>query len=149
MRIITLSGVDRSINSLLRRCQMELTREEKQEIGRRMYNKEISVKDVMKEYAVTSSTAYKWLADYKRMNGIPLGSYKRSSHQSEGIRIKPASGGASKADMDAYMSMSREELINALILAKVNEARAKKGYEVKGDGANKEFVPLSKKNSKS
>ena len=44
--------------------------------------------------------------------------------------------------------MSKEELINELILAKANELRAKKGYEVKGDGANKVFVPLNNKNSK-
>ena len=46
-------------------------------------------------------------------------------------------------------SMSKEELINELIKAKANELRAKKGYEVKGVGANKEFIPLSNKNSKS
>ena len=44
--------------------------------------------------------------------------------------------------------MTREELINELILAKANELRAKKGYEVRGDGANKEFIPLNNKNSK-
>ena len=45
--------------------------------------------------------------------------------------------------------MTKEELINELIRAKVNKARAKKGYEVRGDGTNKEFVSLSRKNSKS
>jgi hypothetical protein len=48
----------------------------------------------------------------------------------------------------AYENMTREELINELILAKANELRAKKGYEVRGDGANKEFIPLNNKNSK-
>ena len=46
-------------------------------------------------------------------------------------------------------AMTKEELINELIRAKVNEARAKKGYEVRGDGTNKEFISLSRKNSKS
>ena len=50
--------------------------------------------------------------------------------------------------MESYMSMSKEELINELIKAKANELRAKKGYEVKGVGANKEFIPLNNKNSK-
>ena len=31
---------------------------------------------------------------------------------------------------------------------KANELRAKKGYEVKGVGADKEFIPLNNKNSK-
>ena len=44
--------------------------------------------------------------------------------------------------------MTREELMEELIKSKINEARAKKGYMVKGDGANKEFIPLDKKNSK-
>ena len=42
----------------------------------------------------------------------------------------------------------KEELINELIIAKANELRAKKGYEVKGAGAQKEFVPLDNKNTK-
>ena len=43
---------------------------------------------------------------------------------------------------------AEEELIDELIRAKVNEARAKKGYEVKGDGASKEYSSLSNKNFK-
>ena len=31
--------------------------------------------------------------------------------------------------------MSKEELIQALIQARITEARLKKGYEVKGDGS--------------
>ncbi len=45
--------------------------------------------------------------------------------------------------------MSKDELINELIRAKANEARAKKGYEVKGDGASKEYISLNNRNSKS
>ena len=45
--------------------------------------------------------------------------------------------------------MSKEDLIKELVIAKANELRAKKGYEVKGAGANKEFIPINNKNSKS
>ena len=45
--------------------------------------------------------------------------------------------------------MSKEELINELIIAKANELRAKKGYEVKGAGSNKEYSILNNKNTKS
>ena len=78
------------------------------------------------------------MTDYKRANGIPVESIIRKEN-------KPV--GAS-TDIETYMSMSKEELINELILAKANELRAKKGYEVKGTGANKEFIPLNSKNSK-
>ena len=50
--------------------------------------------------------------------------------------------------LEDYESMTKEELIQELIMAKINEARAKKGYEVKGVGAEKEFIPLDRKNTK-
>ena len=128
---------------------MKLTQEERMDIGRQMCNKEISYTEVMEKYGVSQSCAHKWLTDYKRVNEIPLCNTHKRPQETPGNSIKLLSKGASEADIEAYMSMSKEELINALILAKVNEARAKKRYEVKGDGATKEFVPLNKKNSKS
>lgn len=129
---------------------MKLTKEERMDIGRRMYNREITFRDVISMYDVSESCAHKCMTDYKRLHSIPLCKPNRETQQSSDNRpIKLISKGVSEADIEAYMAMSKEELINALILAKVNEARAKKGYEVKGDGASKEFVPLNKKNSKS
>ena len=52
------------------------------------------------------------------------------------------------AKLEDYETMSKEELINELVHAKINEARLKKGYEVKGVGAQKEFVPLDSKSTK-
>ena len=65
---------------------------------------------------------------------------------------KPAklfSAQASQSEIEIYNAMSKEELINELILAKANELRAKKGYIVKGVGADKEYIPLNNKNTKS
>ena len=53
------------------------------------------------------------------------------------------------ANNDVGLYKFRKELIEELIKAKINEARAKKGYEVKGVGQNKEFISLNNKNSKS
>ena len=117
---------------------MKLTREERMDLGRKIYLHEISRSEVMELYGIGKSTADKLLTDYKRSNGIPVASHVSKAN-------KPV--GAS-ADIETYMSMSKEELINELILAKANELRAKKGYEVKGVGANKEFIPLNNKNSK-
>ena len=47
-----------------------------------------------------------------------------------------------------YENMTRDELIDALILAKANELRAKKGYEVRGVGADKEFIISNEESSK-
>ena len=37
-------------------------------------------------------------------------------------------------ELDELKSMTKEELIQELIKARITEARLKKGYEVKGDG---------------
>lgn len=44
--------------------------------------------------------------------------------------------------------MSKDQLIQQLMLKDIEVARAKKGYEVKGDGIKKAYVSLSKKNTK-
>lgn len=44
--------------------------------------------------------------------------------------------------------MSKQELMDEIVKAKIEAARAKKGYEVKGDGCSKEYVPINNKNSK-
>lgn len=117
---------------------MKFTKDEQLDIGRRMYNKEITYIEAMNLYNISESCAHKYMTDYKKSQGIPL-----MQHSKSGSSIQLAS-----SDMEAYMSMSKEELINELIKAKANELRAKKGYEVKGVGVNKEFIPLSNKNSK-
>ncbi len=117
---------------------MKFTREEKLDIGRRLYHKELTVTEVMEQTGMGRSTADKCLTDFKRANGIPVKSKAKKVSRTVG----------SSSDIETYMSMSKEELINELILAKANELRAKKGYEVKGVGANKEFIPLNNKNLK-
>ena len=44
--------------------------------------------------------------------------------------------------------MSKEELIQEVMNSRIREARAKKGYEVKGVGVDKEFPNLDNKNTK-
>ena len=117
---------------------MKLTKDERMDVGRRMYNKEISYRDAMDLYGISETCAHKWMTDYKKSQGRALQPHSTSTSS---IRL-------TSSDMESYMSMSKEELINELIKAKANELRAKKGYEVKGVGANKEFIPLNNKNSK-
>ena len=42
----------------------------------------------------------------------------------------------------------KEELIKELVRSRIREERLKKGYEVKGVGAEKVFIPLNSKNTK-
>lgn len=121
---------------------MKYTKEQRLDIGYQLYTKELSTPEAMEKYDLSRSAVQLCLTDYKRANGIPL--QKQTSVQS--IRKSHTD---TTLDMDAYMAMSKEELINELIRAKVNEARAKKGYEVKGAGADKVYNSINNKNSKS
>ena len=54
----------------------------------------------------------------------------------------------SKDGTTEQLPMTKEELIKELVRARIREERLKKGYEVKGVGAEKVFIPLSSKNTK-
>ena len=113
------------------------SKEERLAIGKRICEGELTSKEAALEYGVSQRTIEKWVINYRESIGVksPRAKNKFSNNVLSNERA-------------AYESMSREELIDALILAKANELRAKKGYEVRGDGANKEFIPLNNKNSK-
>lgn len=119
---------------------MKYSKEERLDIGRQIYTGEISKQDAIKKYNISQSCAETYVTNYKRTNGIPVQSHKHSSTSKKKV--------VSDADLEIYQSMSKEELIQELILSKANELRAKKGYEVKGVGQNKEFITLNNKNSK-
>lgn len=53
-----------------------------------------------------------------------------------------------KLDYSDLESLSKEQLIDEIIKARVEAERAKKGYIVKGDGQEKEFISLKNLNSK-
>lgn len=123
---------------------MKYTKVERIDIGRQVYTHELSHDEAMSKYGVASSCIDNYVRVYKIENGIPTNTFI-----SEVSTTKPLTKVSQSPDIDAYMSMSKEELINELILAKANELRAKKGYEVKGVGANKEYISLNNKNTKS
>ena len=113
---------------------MGLTKEKREEMIKRILANELSYKEAAVEYDVTHDLVRRHMADYKRANGLS--------------KPKPTKNNVLSSEYAAYEDMTKEELIRELILAKANELRAKKGYEVRGDGANKEFISLNNKNSK-
>lgn len=122
---------------------MKYTKDERIDIGRQVYTHELSHKEAMKKYNIVSSSVDTYVRLYKIENGIPTSSYIPE------IKDKtPIIKHNEQLCIEDYKAMSKEELINELILAKANELRAKKGYEVKGVGANKEYISLSNKNTK-
>ena len=121
---------------------MSHTKEERRIIGEEIATGKISSKEAADKYHISLSLAQLYAQQYREAHDIP-------SPRPQKNALKKYQKVDSIKDIETYMAMSKEELINELILAKVNEARAKKGYEVKGVGANKAFSSLNVRNSKS
>ncbi len=122
---------------------MKYTKEQRIDIGRQVFTHELSHVDAEKKYEIAKSGIDRYVQEYKIANGIPTETRADRLENPALVKQNPP------LDIEAYKAMSKEELIDELIRAKINEARAKKGYEVKGDGASKEYISLSGKNSKS
>ena len=123
---------------------MKYTLEERLDIGRRIYEHELTCQQAADEYGIHKHTAKRYLWLYRDTNGL-LPQKARISTE----RIVNAKVAASMPeDISGYESMTKEGLIRELVLAKINEARAKKGYEVKGVGVEKEYIVYDSRNTK-
>ena len=123
---------------------MKYTREQRLDIGKRVYEGEINKYQAATEYGISEQTARNYMRQYRFANGLPA--------KEPGTRI-PREDGQPKPivmepDLEEYEAMTKEELIQELVRSKIREARLKKGYEVKGDGPEKVFMPLNNKNTK-
>ena len=122
---------------------MKYTLEQRLDIGRRIYEGEITRFQAAQEYDINDNTArnYMWL--YRDTNNLPPqnGGRKNSTTKaksSPSIEVK-------QPNLEEYESMTKEELIQALVQARITETRLKKGYEVKGDGS---VIHYSSKNTR-
>ena len=120
---------------------MSYTKEERREIGRRIYHGEISKSQAMEEYNISYYTARDYMRIYRDLEHLP----PKPPRQAICV-YQPAS--ASVSTNEEYQDMSKEELIRALAEAKINIARLKKGYTVRGAGAEKEYILLDSANTK-
>lgn len=117
----------------------KFTKEERLEIGKRIYNNEISVYDAATEYDINWYTARDYMREYRSLQSLPP--MKRGPRQVK----KSSSPKASYSDLE---SLTREQLIDEVIKARIETERAKKGYAVQGGGQEKEFIYLKNLNSK-
>jgi len=123
-----------------RRLTMKYTKEQRLDIGRRIYNGEISKYDAAVQYDISHQTARDYMRLYRNENHLPP---KHGRPASSGISIqKPV---PEPDNLEAYEAMSKDELIQELVRARIAEARLKKGYEVKGDGS---VIHYSSKNTR-
>lgn len=105
---------------------------EKLDIGRRVYERQLTAKEAAEESGVTLQTVYLYAREYMRSIGV-----------------EPLPKGTKRAEPSAdYRSMTREELINGPMLKDIEVARAKKGYAVKGGGKAKEFISIKDASSR-
>ena len=105
---------------------MKYTKEERLDIGRRIYTGEISRYEAAEQYAINEQTARDYMRLYRDVNQLPPKRGKRA--------IAAPSFQKAPAGMEDFQSMTKEQLIQELVKARITEARLKKGYEVKGDG---------------
>ena len=116
---------------------MKYTLEERLEIGRRIYDGEISRYEAAEQYGINDQTARNYMRMYRDANQLPPKQGKRAGST---LLFKN-----DRVGIDDLEAMTKEELIHELIKARITEARLKKGYEVKGDGT---VVLYDSKNTK-
>ena len=122
---------------------MKYTPEERMDIGRRVYEREMTCQAAAEVFGIHKHTAKRYLWMYRDTKGLPP-----KTGRPEGLKITSAAASELSGDITEYENMSREELIRELVLSKINEERAKKGYEVKGVGAEKKYIKYVSKNIK-
>ena len=121
---------------------MRYTKEERLEIGRKIYEGIMSWYEAAEVYGVSEYTARDYMRMYRDADSLP----PKSPVRYAGNYVYKPSG--SQHDISDYESMTKKELILELIKAKVAEARLKKGCEVKGYGREKEYILLDSSNTK-
>lgn len=122
-----------------------IPKEQRVVIAKEIVDGSLSSREAAEKYGISKSLAAKYATDYRRENGLPVRTSISHTKNTEAVMLKSS---ADSFRLEDYQSMSKEQLIEELIKSKINEARAKKGYEVKGDGQNKEFISLNNRNSK-
>ena len=106
---------------------MKYTKEERLDIGRQIYDGELSRYQAAEIYNISEQTARNYMRLYRDLKQFPA---KRNTKE----RVKAPSFQSAPVGMEDLESMTKEQLIQELVKARITEARLKKGYEVKGDG---------------
>ncbi len=127
MRTGKSTSLDKGNPNADRRFIVKYTKEERLDIGRQIYTGELSRYKASEKYGISINTARDYMRLYRDANDLPA---KRGTPKNYAL----GQTAASAASLEELKSMSKEELIRELIKARINEARLKKGYEVKGDG---------------
>ena len=129
---------------------MRYTKEERLEIGRRIYVGELSSYEAARAYGVNVYTARDYMRLYRDAHNLPSKRGSPKSYVTAMKRINSLPDGSIPAPpaptgLAQLEAMSKEELVRQIIQFRINEMRLKKCYEVKGDGT---VILYEKKNTK-
>ena len=122
---------------------MGYTREERPDIGRQIYNNELSKSDAAIKYSISEGTARDYMRLYRDVNSLQPKNRIQKDENTVKINIHSC-----EPDLSEYESMTKEELIKELVKSQISEARLKKGYEVKRDGADRTITIFDSWNMK-
>lgn len=125
---------------------MKYNKEERLEVGRKIHESGLSNLNAGIMFGISEESARRYRILYEKSQGIEHGS--RRAHKAPVNTVELITPGEPMSTSDDYSSMTREELIEELMKSKIREARLKKGYLVKGVGADKEYILLDIKNTK-
>ena len=121
------------------------TLEERLEIGREIYSHQLTVSEAAIKYEINHYTARDYMRYYRDKNNLPV----MNSLYAKSQAPTPTEAKTKKfVKYDDLETLSKEQLIDEVIKARVEAERAKKGYKVKGDGQEKEFISLNNTNLK-
>lgn len=125
---------------------MKYNKEERLEIGRKIHESGLSNLNASIMFGICEESARRYRILYEKSQGIEHDSSRK--HKGTVDTAALITLGEPMSTSDDYSSMTREELIEELMKSKIREARLKKGYLVKGVGADKEYILLDNKNTK-
>ena len=111
------------------------TPEEKEIIVKEYLETNLSLREVMRKYDISSSTMHKWVTNYRN--------YGLAGLISQTGKKKGVSKGRPRK-----LITHEEELELENIKLRIENERLKKGYLVKGVGAKKEYVTIKNSNTK-
>ena len=100
---------------------MKYTKEQRLDIGHRIYDGELTRYEAAEEYEISDETAQNYMRQYRDVNRLPPERGTQSNCGLAKMKFKPTPSG-----LEDLQSMTKEELINALVMAKITEARLKK-----------------------
>lgn len=123
---------------------MKYTKKERMNIGRQIYEDQINKYEAAGKYGISAQTAREYMRMYRNTNHLPPKTSKPRDYGLAKAKVIPEA-----AKLDEYQKMSKEDLISALIDARIREERLKLGYEVvEEDDSKKKLITYVKKTAK-